>query len=62
MKYTDSTSLSMKIFLDTIDVTTCSLDDPERVPPTDHTYASNKLSWVKLSDQLAEHQESRQKG
>jgi len=24
-------------FLDEIDVTTCSLDDPERVPPRDHT-------------------------
>ena len=49
-------------FLDEIDVTTCSLDDPERVPPKDHTHTSSKLSWVKLSDQLPEHQESRQKG
>src|SRR5215510_9977763 len=49
-------------FLDEIDVTTCSLDDPERVPPKDHTHTSSKLSWVKLSDQIPEHQESRQKG
>jgi hypothetical protein len=42
--------------------TTCSLDDPERVLPRDHTHASNKLSWVKVSDQLPEHQESWQKG
>jgi hypothetical protein len=48
-------------FLDEIDVTTCSLDDPERVPPKDHTHVSSKLSWVKLSDQLPEHQEIRQK-
>jgi hypothetical protein len=49
-------------FLGEIDVTTCTLDDPERVPPKDHTRTSSKLSWVKLADQLPEHQESRQEG
>ncbi|MGH7887372.1 MAG: GFA family protein [Candidatus Binatia bacterium] len=49
-------------FLHEIDVTTCSLDDPDGLPPRDHTHASSKLSWVKLADQLTEHQESRQEG
>jgi hypothetical protein len=49
-------------FSDEIDVTTCSLDDPEGLPPRDHTHASSRLSWVKLADQLPEHQESRQEG
>ena len=31
-------------FLDEIDVTTCSLDEPERVPPRDHTRTSSKLA------------------
>ena len=37
---------------DEIGVTTCSLDDPEQAPPMDHTWASAKLSWVRLGDQL----------
>ena len=36
-------------FLDEIDVTTCSLDEPNRLPPQDHTYTNNKLSWIKQS-------------
>ena len=35
-----------------IDVTTCSLDDPEAAPPTDHTYTRSQLSWVRLDDGL----------
>jgi hypothetical protein len=37
-------------FLEEIDVTTCSLDNPEALPPTDHTYTSSKLGWVQLAD------------
>jgi hypothetical protein len=37
---------------DAIDVTTCSLDNPEAFPPKDHTNASAKLPWVQLSDDL----------
>ena len=48
-------------FLDEIDVTTCSLDDPDGLPPRDHTRTSSKLSWVELADQLPEYKESRQK-
>jgi hypothetical protein len=35
-----------------LDVTTCSLDDPERVPPRDHTRTSSQLSWIELADGL----------
>jgi hypothetical protein len=42
-----------------IDVTTCSLDDPELLPPRDHTRTSSKLRWVTLADDLREYRESR---
>jgi len=45
---------------DEIDVTTCSLDDPDSAPPRDHTYVSSKLSWIKLADELPEYQKNRQ--
>lgn len=45
-----------------IDVTTCSLDDPGRLPPKDHTHTSNKLGWVKLADGLPEYREARSNG
>jgi len=45
-----------------IDVTTCSLDDPELLPPKDHTRTSSKLRWVKLGDGLREYRESRHDG
>lgn len=44
-----------------IDITTCSLDDPEAVPPRDHTHASARLSWIKLADGLPAHAELRPK-
>jgi len=49
-------------FSNEIDVTTCSLDDRDALPPRDHRHASSKLSWVKLADQLFEHSESRRQG
>lgn len=42
-----------------VDVTTCSLDDPERHPPKDHTRTSSRLSWVELGDQLPSVPEAR---
>jgi hypothetical protein len=39
-------------FPDGVDVTTASLDDPERFPPADHTWTSHHLSWLPLSDPL----------
>jgi hypothetical protein len=35
---------------DEIDITTCSLDDPELVPPADHTWTQQRLSWVEPGD------------
>lgn len=35
-----------------VDVTTCTLDDPEAVPPRDHTHTSSQLSWIRLADGL----------
>jgi hypothetical protein len=42
-----------------IDVTTCSLDDPEAIPPCDHIWTSSRLAWVKLADGLPEHPQRR---
>ncbi|WBS01316.1 GFA family protein [Pseudoduganella sp. SL102] len=35
-----------------LDVTTASLDDPELVPPGDHTYMQSHLRWLQLADTL----------
>lgn len=35
-----------------IDVTTCSLDDPEAFPPVGHVWTSHKLNWIRLVDGL----------
>jgi hypothetical protein len=45
-----------------IDVTTCSLDDPERHAPKDHTRTSSKLSWVELGTRLPAFAEARPEG
>ncbi|HEY8357691.1 MAG TPA: GFA family protein [Ramlibacter sp.] len=45
---------------DEIDVTTCTLDDPEALPPEDHTFMRSKLSWVALADGLPQHGRTRQ--
>lgn len=45
-------------FADEIDVTTCSLDDPNALPPLDHTRVSSRLRWI-ARDHLPEHQEAR---
>jgi hypothetical protein len=44
---------------DEIDVTTCSLDDPEALPPEDNTRTSSQLRWVQLADGLPEYPEGR---
>jgi len=40
---------------DEIDVTTCSLDAPESVPPTDHVRTARRLPWIHLGDELPKH-------
>jgi hypothetical protein len=46
-------------FPDEIDVTTCSLDDPDLVSPKDHTWTSSKIKWVNVADGLPQHAQSR---
>jgi len=41
--------------LDELDVTTCSLDDPESVPPRDHTFTRSALVWAPVEDGLPRH-------
>ncbi len=38
--------------LDELDVTTCSLDDPESAPPRDHTFVRSALAWAPVEDGL----------
>jgi hypothetical protein len=42
-----------------IDVTTCSLDNPELFPPTHHSWLSHDLAWVRFGDGLPTFPESR---
>jgi hypothetical protein len=37
---------------DEIDITTCSLDEPEWVPPMHHTWIAQTLPWIHVSDSL----------
>jgi hypothetical protein len=43
-----------------IDISTCSLDDPNRLPPRDHTHVSSKLGWITLADGLSEYPQARE--
>jgi hypothetical protein len=42
-----------------IDVTTCSLDDPEQVPPKFHIWRASGISWVKTADGVPAYPEKR---
>jgi hypothetical protein len=44
------------------DVTMCSLDEPNRVAPLDHTYTDSKLDWVLLADGLPQYRRGRSEG
>ena len=44
-----------------IDITTCSLDDPNLFPPTHHSWLGDDLSWIHFGDGLPTFKESRQK-
>ena len=37
---------------DEVDVTICSLDEPDLVPPKDHSYSSGKARWDVVCDGL----------
>lgn len=47
---------------DKLDITTCSLDEPEGVPPSDHTFVRSKLSWVTLEDGVPAYPTTRSAG
>jgi hypothetical protein len=49
-------------FPDEIDVTTCSLDDPEALPPRDHIWTRSKVSWIELADALPQYAKRRDEG
>ena len=42
-----------------LDITTCSLENAQALPPKDHTRTSAMLAWVKLADELPEFPEAR---
>lgn len=44
---------------DEIDLTTCTLDDPNIFPPTHHSWLSDDVHWVKFGDQLPTYLKSR---
>ena len=46
---------------ETVDVTTCSLDDPNAFPPTHHSWLSHDLEWVRFGDGLPTFSEWRTK-
>jgi hypothetical protein len=44
-----------------LDVTTASLDEPEKFPPSDHVWTSHALPWLRLGDDLPRHAKFRPK-
>jgi hypothetical protein len=49
-------------FLNETEITICSLDDPELVPPRYHIHVHSRVSWVRLADGLPEYQGDRSDG
>jgi len=49
-------------YLDEVDIATGSLDDPNALPPADHTYTRSRLAWMDLHDGLPEFQTTRSNG
>ena len=47
---------------DEIDVTICTLEQPEAVAPEDHTFVRSMLPWVDLADGLPRYGTSRDDG
>ena len=44
---------------DEVDITICSLEHPEQVPPRDHIHTASKIPWVSVNDGLPVYEESR---
>ena len=47
---------------DSIDVMTCTLDDPEAFPPGFHVWVSHKLAWEHATDELPAYETTRAAG
>ena len=47
---------------DRIDVMTCSLDDPEAIPPTFHVWVSHRLAWAPVADEMPAYPTTRSAG
>lgn len=45
---------------DDVDVTVCSLDDPDRFPPVNHIWTSSRRAWFDTADALPRHAEERE--
>ena len=45
-----------------LDLTVCSLDEPDALVPQDHVFADRLLSWVHLDDRLPRYRRSRREG
>ena len=45
---------------DELDITLCSLDEPESIQPRDHTYVRSTLRWADSLDGLARYSEGRE--
>jgi hypothetical protein len=43
---------------DVVDISTCSLDEPGRVPPASHTWGKERLAWDRTADGLPEFPEA----
>jgi hypothetical protein len=55
------TQLTFQLLRNTaeIDITLCSLDQPEVLQPEDHTWTSSRLPWIQLADGLPLHTRTR---
>lgn len=42
-----------------VDVTVCSLDEPTRMTPTDHTWVEDRLPWITLADGIPSYAQAR---
>lgn len=47
---------------DEIDIAAGALNDPDSVPPADHTFVRSRLRWMTLDDGLPQYQSTRSNG
>ncbi|WP_374581808.1 GFA family protein [Pseudoduganella sp.] len=45
-----------------LDITTCSLDDADAMPPQDHTFSASRLHWETVADDLPRYLRTRADG